>query len=86
MGDSGEGLVDASSRLAERMEQMEEERLLAKAPPPTIDPERARLRESLRLTLHDIRRQIEATANPIRKGQLQSALPDIEKRLAEAGG
>ncbi len=83
MGDAGEGLVDASSRLDERMEEIEEMRRLAKSPAPAIDPERARAVESLRLTVRDIQRQIEATAHPVRKLQLQAALADVERRLAE---
>jgi hypothetical protein len=84
MGDAGEGLVDASSRLAERMEEMEDLHRLAKAPALTIDPERARLMESLRLTVRDIQRQIDATSHPARKTQLQAALSDVERRLADA--
>jgi hypothetical protein len=84
MGDAGEGLVDASSRLAERMEEMEEARRLVRAPAPAIDPERARLRESLRLTIRDIERQLVATSHPARKAQLQAAMSDLERRLADA--
>ena len=42
MSDSGEGLVDASTRLAERMEEMEEDRRRARITGPRIDPEKAR--------------------------------------------
>ncbi len=84
MGDAGEGLVDASSRLAERMEEIEELRRVAKAPAPKIDPERASAMESLRLTIRDIRRQIDATSHPVRRVQLEAALADVERRLAEA--
>jgi hypothetical protein len=84
MGDAGEGLVDASSRLAERMEELEDQRRLAKAPAPAIDPERARLKESLRLAIRDIERQIDATSHPARKAQLQAALSDVSRRLADA--
>ena len=49
MGDAGEGLVDAESRLAERMEEREQEKRQARLGPSTADPERARETESLRL-------------------------------------
>ncbi len=83
MGDAGEGLVDASSRLAERMEEMEEMRRAAKATGPTIDPERARAVESLRLAIADIQRQINATSHPARRSQLEAALRDVERRFTE---
>ena len=41
MSDSGEGLVDASSRLAERMDELEEERRQARNGAKRVDPVRA---------------------------------------------
>ena len=41
MGDAGEGLVDAESRLAERMEEREQEKRKAKQAGKGADPERA---------------------------------------------
>ena len=49
MGDAGEGLVDAESRLAERMEEREEEKRKARQAAKGGDPERLRQLESLRL-------------------------------------
>ena len=46
MGDAGEGLVDAESRLAERMEEREQEKRQARLGPVTDDPERTRETES----------------------------------------
>jgi hypothetical protein len=83
MGDSGEGLVDATSRLAERMEEMEEDRLRAKATGPRIDPERARALESLRLAKADMQRQLNLMSHEARRQQLASALTEIERRLAD---
>jgi hypothetical protein len=83
MGDAGEGLVDASSRLAERMDEVEEARRLARAPAPAIDPERARMLESLRLMMRDIQRQLAASSHPARRAQLQAALADIERRFSQ---
>jgi hypothetical protein len=83
MGDAGEGLVDASSRLAERMEEVEEARRIARTPASAVNSERAREKESLRLTISDIRRQIAASSHPTRCAQLQAALADIERRLSD---
>ena len=83
MSDSGEGLVDASSRLAERMEEIEEDRRRAKATGPRIDPEKARALESLRLAKADMQRQLTVIAHEARRQQLASALVEIERRLAD---
>jgi hypothetical protein len=83
MSDSGEGLVDASTRLAERMEEMEEDRRRAKATGPRIDPEKARALESLRLAKADMQRQLTVISHEARRVQLASALVEIERRLAD---
>ena len=49
MGDAGEGLVDAESRLAERMEEREQEKRKARQGGNSGDPERFRQVESNRL-------------------------------------
>ena len=85
MSDGGEGLVDATTRLAERMEEMEEARRAARLAGPPIDPERARAVELLRLAKADIQRQLAATAHERRRQQLLSALDDVEHRLAAFG-
>jgi hypothetical protein len=81
MGDAGEGLVDAESRLAERMEEREQERRQARAGAPKIDPEKARQIESLRLAKTEMETQLELTASEVRKKQIGHALAEIEKRL-----
>jgi hypothetical protein len=80
MGDAGEGLVDAESRLAERMEEREQERRQARLAP-LVDPERARQTESLRLAKTEMERQLEATAHEARRQQLGHAIAEVEKRL-----
>jgi hypothetical protein len=82
MSDGGEGLVDATTRLAERMEEMEEARRTARAGGPPIDPERQRALESLRLAKADFQRQISTTTHDGRRRQLQAALDEVERRLA----
>jgi hypothetical protein len=81
MGDAGEGLVDAESRLAERMEEREQERRQARLGVPKIDPERVRQVESLRLAKTEAERQLEVATHDVRKQQLRQAVAEIEKRL-----
>ena len=83
MSDSGEGLVDASTRLAERMEEMEEDRRRARITGPRIDPAKARALESLRLAKADMQRQLTVISHEARRQQLSSALVEIERRLAD---
>ena len=83
MSDSGEGLVDASTRLAERMEEIEEDRRRAKDTGPRIDPEKAQALESLRLAKADMQRQLKVISHEARRQQLASALAEIERRLVD---
>jgi len=83
MGDSGEGLVDASSRLEERMEEIQESRRIARQGGPRLDPEKARALESLRLAKTDMERQLATMTHEARRQQLSSALDEIHRRLAE---
>jgi hypothetical protein len=82
MGDAGEGLIDADSRLQERMEELEESRKAAKNRKPQEDPERMRARESLRLARTELQRQLELTEHPARRDQITQAVAEIEKRLS----
>ena len=81
MGDAGEGLVDAESRLAERMEEREQERRKARQSGTGTDPERARQIESLRLARTETQRQFEAATHAARKQQLTQAMAEIDKRI-----
>ena len=83
MGDAGEGLVDAESRLAERMEEREEEKRKARQGGKGGDPERVRQVESLKLARTEMQRQLELTTHPARKQQLTQALAEIEKRIKQ---
>jgi hypothetical protein len=83
MGDAGEGLIDAEARLQERMDELEESRRVAKDRGPKVDPEVARQVESLRLARIELQRQLEVTTHDARKNQIQQALAEIEKRIAE---
>jgi hypothetical protein len=83
MGDAGEGLVDAESRLAERMEEREEEKRKARQAGKGTDPERVRQVESLKLARTEMQRQLELATHPARKQQLTQALAEIDKRIKE---
>jgi hypothetical protein len=83
MGDSGEGLVDADARIQERIEERESERKRRSGVQPAADPDRIRELESLRLARAEFERQAAATTHPVRKQQLQAAIAEVEKRLAE---
>jgi hypothetical protein len=83
MGDSGEGLVDADSRIQERIDERESERKRRGSIQPAADPDRVRELESLRLAKAELERQADATAHPVRKQQIQAAIAEIEKRIAD---
>jgi hypothetical protein len=83
MGDAGEGLVDAESRLAERMEEREQEKRRARQGGKGPDPERVRQLESFRLARTEMQRQLELTTHPARKQQLTQAIAEIEKRIKQ---
>ena len=83
MGDAGEGLVDAESRLAERMEEREQEKKRASAATKGGDPERARQIESLRLARTEMQRQLELTTHQVRKQQLGQAIAELERRITQ---
>ena len=83
MGDAGEGLVDAESRLAERMEEREQERRKARQSGRGPDPERARQLESCRLARTEMQRQLELTTHDTRKQQLKQAIEELDRRITE---
>jgi hypothetical protein len=85
MGDSGEGLVDAEARIAERMEEREaDRRRSAGGATPVVDPEKVREKESLKLAKAELTRQAQTTTHPVRKKQIEAALAELERRLANA--
>ena len=88
MGDAGEGLVDAESRLAERMEEREQEKRKARQAAKGGDPERARQLESLRLARTEMQRQLDVTTHAARKQQLGQAIAELDRRIraVEVGG
>ena len=86
MGDAGEGLIDADTRLQERMDELEEERKATRNRKPLEDPERVRQRESLKLARTELQCQLERTEHPARKAQIGHAVEEIERRLTALDG
>jgi hypothetical protein len=83
MGDAGEGLVDAESRLAERMEEREQEKKRARQASKGGDPERARQLESLRLARTEMNSQLATATHEARKQQLNQAIAELDRRIKE---
>ena len=81
MSDAGEGLIDADSRIQERMDELARARA-EKAAAEVRDPEAVRELESLRLARTELERQPEATTHERRRAQLSQALEEISKRMA----
>ena len=82
MGDAGEGLIDADSRIQERMEELERERKQSAAKV-VRDPEKVRALESLRLARTELERQLGATTNEQRRGHINQAIAEITRRMEE---
>ena len=83
MGDAGEGLVDAESRLAERMEEREEEMKKTRQAVKGGDPERTRALESCRLARTEVQRQLELATHQARKEQLSQAIAELDRRITK---
>jgi hypothetical protein len=83
MGDAGEGLIDADSRIQERMEELERERAVGHGRI-VRNPEQVRALESLRLARTDFERQLTDSTNDRRKAQLKEAIAELERRMTEA--
>ena len=80
MGDAGEGLIDAESRIQERMEDLERERSQKNAKP-VRDPELVSALESLRLARAELAQQLSATTHESRKKQIGQAIEEIDRRM-----
>jgi hypothetical protein len=82
MGDAGEGLIDADSRIQERMEEIARERTKLRSAD-VRDPEQVRALESLRLAKTELERQLEATTHERRRAQIADAIQEISRRMAQ---
>lgn len=81
MSDGAEGLVDAESRLAERMDEQEEEKGKTPSTAASGDPERASQRESCRLARIEMQRQLELATHQVRKQQVSEAIAELDRRI-----
>jgi hypothetical protein len=81
MGDAGEGLIDAESRIQERMEELERERTRQNHGKIVRDPEKAHAFETLRLARTELDRQLTATTHERRRAQLTQALEEVDRRM-----
>ena len=81
MGDSGEGLIDAESRIEERREELQAERDLTRKPSKG-NPEQLRQLDSLRLARTQLARQLDGATHENRRAQLANAISDIDLRIA----
>jgi hypothetical protein len=82
MGDAGEGLIDADSRIQERMEELERERTQRQSK--TVrNPEQVHALESLRLARTELEGQLAATTHERRRAQVADAIREIERRMEE---
>jgi len=82
MGDAGEGLIDADSRIQERLEELESARAEKRNAVPK-NPEAVREAETLRLARAELQRQLDATSHERRRAQLQAAIAEVERRSAD---
>jgi cell fate (sporulation/competence/biofilm development) regulator YmcA (YheA/YmcA/DUF963 family) len=80
MGDAAEGLVDAEARIQERLDELHAPK---KARVRIKDPDRERAAESCRLAKAELERQLEVTRHPVRRQQIQAAIAELERRIAE---
>jgi hypothetical protein len=83
MGDAGEGLIDADSRIQERMEDLERERTRSRGKISNQDPEQVRALESLRLARLELEGQLAATTHERRRTQINQALEEVSRRMKE---
>ena len=81
MSDAGEGLIDADSRIQERMDELARARAEKQAVE-VRDPDAVRELESLRLARIELERQLESTTHDRRAAQLKQAIGELDKRSA----
>ena len=85
MGDAGEGLIDAESRIQERMEELERERSTRRIHG-AKNAEQLRAQESLaslRLARTELQRQLQATTHARRREQIVQAIGEVDRRMME---
>jgi predicted nucleic acid-binding Zn-ribbon protein len=81
MGDGAEGLVDAQSRIQDRMDELEQARRFSRRV--VRDPDLEQRLQSLRLARTDLQRQIDSGAHAWRLDALTRAVAELDRRIAE---
>ena len=84
MGDGAEGLVDAQARIQDRLDELEQARMLSRRV--VRDPDLEQRLQSLRLARTDLQRQIDRGAPAWRLEQLAVAAAELDRRIAELKG
>lgn len=79
MSDAAEGLVDAESRIQERLDEIQPRK---KARGKVKDPDREQAVESCRLAKAELERQLLATRHPVRRQQIEAAIAELDRRIA----
>lgn len=82
MGDAGEALIDAESRIQERMDEMARERS-ERNERVVVDPELERALASLKLARVDMERQQATTTHEGRRSVIGQAIVEIDRRIAD---
>lgn len=82
MGDAGEALIDAESRIQERMDEMARERT-ERNERVVVDPELERALASLKLARLDMERQQATTTHEGRRSVIAQAIAEIDRRMAD---
>ena len=81
MGDAGEGLVDAESRIQERLDEVARERDQKRVKGPK-DPEAAREFESLRMAKAEYERQLHTPAYQRRWPAIKQGIQELDRRMS----
>jgi hypothetical protein len=84
MGDGAEGLIDAQSKIQDRLDELEE--LRTRRFRIVRNPEREQRLQSLRLARVELARQADVSTHPVRRQQLALAIAEIDRRIAELNG
>ncbi len=73
-------MVDAEARIQERLDELQPRK---KARVQVKDPDRERAAESCRLAKAELERQLAVTRHPVRRQQIQAAIAELDRRIAE---
>jgi len=81
MGDGAEGLIDAQSKIQDRLDELEERR--TRRFRVVGNPDREQRLQSLGLARVELLRQSDVSTHPVRRQQLALAIAELDRRIAE---